>query len=54
MSNAMYKFTAALIASKKLSVPPREPMRYTKRVEQFQNMTSMLFFTYEDYIRESK
>lgn len=54
MAHAMFKFMAGLIAAKQLDIPPREHLRYAKRVEPFQNVPDILFYTYEEYLRESR
>jgi hypothetical protein len=54
MALAMFKFTAGLIASRQLSVPPRQRLRYQKRMDSFSPLPNMLFYTYEEYLKESR
>uniref|UniRef100_A0A183BJV2 Protein MAK10 homolog n=1 Tax=Globodera pallida TaxID=36090 RepID=A0A183BJV2_GLOPA len=54
MCQAMCNISLGLIISRRMAVPSREHLRYAKRVEPFLALPPLLFYSYEEYLRESR
>uniref|UniRef100_A0A914HH79 Protein MAK10 homolog n=1 Tax=Globodera rostochiensis TaxID=31243 RepID=A0A914HH79_GLORO len=54
MCQAMCNLSLGLIISRRMAIPSREHLRYAKRVEPFLALPPLLFYSYEEYLRESR
>ncbi|KAL3101354.1 hypothetical protein niasHT_028110 [Heterodera trifolii] len=54
MCQAMCSMNLGLIISQRMAVPPGESLRYAKRVELFSSLPPLLFYSYEEYLSESR
>lgn len=54
MSQAMCKLCLGLIISQRMAIPAQEHLRYAKRVEHFSTLPMSLFYTYDEYLHESR